>query len=357
MCKKNNRILRNPVAVATIIDLIHWYSQGSSPKTKLERAVLQGLSKTDPDRSVSQRMVENFSTISSKHKTPIFGRFVPGKLRAIPENELKQAFTRPQRTFLIEDDVSLGDPPQFPPDTQFTIDYMGIYCKERTGDRFFSPSDEPYVITVSVSTEGGTNVERSELHPFGDPDKRYGDVDDGESRKGPIAVCWAGVEPVREISIVTSVIEHDEGDQDAYRDEIETVVNAIAEIAILYGVSIPESIQSLAVDVFTWLSGSSDDEIGTQVVILTPAWIRRWAALPTRKFSEKRIVKKPKGFMTYVEEEVTDNTDIDFHFASRHTKDGEYVVLYRVSADKEPLTPLPGSNLPAINQEVFVVEH
>jgi len=50
---------------------------------------------------------------------------------------------------------------------------------------------------------------------------------------------------------------------------------------------------------------------------------------------EARIVRRSVGF-SYIEEEVIDETNLNYDFISRHTNRGEYVVTYTVSADKSP---------------------
>lgn len=176
------------------------------------------------------------------------------------------------------------------------------------------PSDEPYVITVGVSVEGGGNRQQSAIHPVGDPDQHYGDVDDGEFRRGPIAAVWSGPEQQIEVSIVTVVMENDEGDAGAFREEVETVVSAAIAVVTLFnptagavGAALKGVIQDLAV----WVIGSSDDEIGTLV---------------------------PFGFGQVVEKEVVDETTLEHHFRSRHRERGEYVVTYKIEADHEPVT-------------------
>jgi hypothetical protein len=203
------------------------------------------------------------------------------------------------------------------------------------------PSDEPYVITVGVSVEGGGNRQQSAIHPVGDPDQHYGDVDDGEFRRGPIAAVWSGPEQQIEVSIVTVVMENDEGDAGAFREEVETVVSAAIAVVTLFnptagavGAALKGVIQDLAV----WVIGSSDDEIGTAVTIITPEFLKRYPTFSTQLLVETRRVLVPFGFGQVVEKEVVDETTLEHHFRSRHRERGEYVVTYKIEADHEPVT-------------------
>lgn len=349
----------NPLATATMIDLLHGYAEGAAATTPLQQAVERALSNRDYDRKIAKTLVQNFTSIPAKIKTPVFGEFAGGRLRALSDDELSQVFARPRPGVVFQDDVSLGDPAEYPPGTLFTVLYTGLYCKDRTGDRnVFGPSDEPYVITVSVDIVGGQNVERSELHPVGDPDQHYGDVDDGEFRRGPIAAVWAGPEPAEELSIVTVVMEHDEGDPKAYEEEVGTIVSLAAAVAAYFNIAIGAAIKAFAEDVILWVIDSGDDMIGTEVVTITPEWIRRYPhQYPVRQFSDTRTVLKPVGLFQYVEEEVVDNTDLDFQFISRHTDRGEYAVTYKVTADNDPVRQPPGLSGIKLDQEVFVVSN
>jgi len=336
MARKILRPTRNPKAVATIIDLIHGYASGVPATTKIEKAIERALTRVDSNRQIAQRMVKHFSEISSETKAEVFGTFVEGQLRGAPTVDLKVLFQ--PNVALFADDVGLGDPPIYPTDTQFTVVYTGLYCNQRTGDRpIIGSSDEPYVITSGVFIEGGENKIQSEIHPVGDPDQHYGDVDSGEFRVGPIAACWSGL--AQEVSIVSVVMENDEGDPEAFREEIETAVAAAAAVALFFGYSVPESLQDFAVDGLLWLIGSGDDEIGTDIAVLTAGKLRRLANTPTLKHQDKRTVVKFSGFFSDIPEveEVIDQTNLDRHFITNHTSSGKYVVTYKVTANKAPI--------------------
>lgn len=357
MARSIRRATRNPLAVATMIDLLHGYASGKPAATPLEEAVAQGLARRDYDRTRAGRMVETFFSIPTAIKAPVFGKFVPGHMRALPEDTLRAIFTQPDTVFLLEDDVGTVDVPEFPPGTRFSIDYTGLYCQERTGDRpLTGPSDEPYVITVAFNIEDSQDPPQGLIHPVGDPDQNYGGVDSHTWRTGPIATIWSGPEPEAEISIVTVVMEHDEGDHDAYKEQVEAVVELAALIAAYFNVPLGAAIKAFGDDLILWVLDSDDDEIGTAYTAVTPEWLKRWAAVSPIQFFQKYLAVKAVAPWQWTLAEAVDNTDIDHHFLSRHTDDGHYVVLYRVRADQDPVTPPQFPVDVRLNQEIFVVD-
>ena len=328
---------RNPLATALAIDFLHGYAEGETPVTDTERSVYSALARMDPDRLVSRGLVRNFASISISEKVSTFGEFIPGRLRQASREDVSRTFSSLILPTAFRDDVSQPEVPNYPDQTNFTITYTGLYCRTGTGDRgIFGPSDEPYVITVAVHVdENGHNVERVEKHPAGDPDERYGNVDSGNWRRGPYAACWSGT--AKEVSIVTVVMEHDEGDPDAYKKEIQVIVSLAVAIALANGVPIHDSLKILLASFLTWLIGSGDDEVGTEIVILDPSWLKLGAAADKPTYSASRQIRVPIGFMGFREETVIDETDIPYSFTSHHDDEGEYVVCYRITADRDPV--------------------
>lgn len=328
---------RNPALVAACLDILDHYASGAEPKTPFQRAVYAALARSDPYR----------------HLGPSDGAFrrdpdahYGSCLRAAEAGAVCRSFRRPaaQRLpgadpgFAYFDDV--GDPiiPDFPTDTRFTLLYTGLYCRDRTGDRLWlGPSDEPYVITVVVSVENGNNVERSETHPVGDTDRHYGDVDDGEWRNGPIAACWSGPLPTIDLSLVSVAMEHDEGDPDAYEDEIRNIVNLAAAIAAYFNIAIGAVVKAVAEDLIKWVIDSEDDEIGTAVEIIAPDRLKLLAANSTLMLKQTREVLRPTGPFTFLKEEVEDQTTLEYHFFTHHDARGEYFATFKVVSDKDPV--------------------
>ena len=300
--------------------------------------MVAALSRSDPDRHISSRQVGIFKKIPQKLTAPVFGKRKPGQFMKLSDDSLKNIVSGAESGLAFFDDV--GDPiiPDFPQDTRFTILYTGLYCRDRTGDRgIFGASDEPYVITVVVSVENGANNERSETHPVGDPDQHYDDVDDGEWHRGPIAACWEGPQQRIELSLVSVVMENDEGDPDAYEDQIRNIVNLAAAIAAYFNIAVGAAIKAVAEDVIKWVIDSGDDEIGTAVEIVDPDRLKLLATLPTRQLKKTRTVTRPTGPFTFVAEEVEDQTDLEYHFVTHHDDSGEYFATFKIVADKEPV--------------------
>jgi len=157
----------------------------------------------------------------------------------------------------------------------YTVTYQGMVCEAETTWDGFSNSDESYAITTAVHYEAdGSNVTRAEHHPH---DKTsYEDVDAHEERIGPIAACWQGSRLPMSLTVVA--FEHDEGDPNAYKDEIKAIVAAAAAvIGYLYapGVAAAALIAALSpliVDAINWLFDTGDDQIDsprTEVIDFT----------------------------------------------------------------------------------------
>ena len=63
-------------------------------------------------------------------------------------------------------------------------------------------------------------------------DSWYSDIDSGEERIGPVAAAWQGnSDPV---SLTVVVFEHDQGDPDVYKEQIDDIVKAAIAVASHY---------------------------------------------------------------------------------------------------------------------------
>lgn len=159
---------------------------------------------------------------------------------------------------------------------RFSISFQGIHCIDETGVDFLG-SDEIYILTSAVHIKSdGTNEVRTERHPIGaNGSGIYGDVDSHETRIGPVASCWSALVDDMQLgmSLTTVVMEHDQGDPDAYRDEVDAAVKlAIAAATYLFppGGALLALIEAsgLITDLFNWVLGTGDDEVGTTTVVL-----------------------------------------------------------------------------------------
>jgi hypothetical protein len=228
---------------------------------------------------------------------------------------------------------------------QFAINYRGIYCQDESDWDRGSSSDEIYVITSTVVPQPGKEPSVTTVRHPSDKDA-YGDFDTGNSRPSQGVSCWTGL--AADICVTTTVMEHDEGDAEHYRAEIDAIFTAALVILEARGIRIPEMLknfQSLVVDALTWLLGSEDDLIEVESQRLTPALLRALAHTKTREYIGKRRVlanTAGSGFGASSMKTVEDKTGIQQHFVTRHNGGGAtYVVGYQVTrkAFAFPATP------------------
>lgn len=348
---------RHQLAVATLIDFICAHAAETPPATEAQRKVLSALHELDPDRIISRKLLENFKNVPEKNRVRAFGAFSPGNLEIARKAEASVATMQSSLSFSMPDDVGDVIIPNFPDDTEFSIVYTGIYCRDSSGDRFLvGPSDETYVINVAVSIEDDLNVTREELHPVGVPSKHYSDIDDGETRIGPVAVVWSGPEPTREISLVTVVMEHDEGDPNFYKEEIATIVGGAAAVAAALGLVVPAILIAVAGLVVNWLADTDDDILGTSVNVIRPNNFKLVSTHPLKTLEVDRQVLVPLGFGTFGVQTVTDNTGLENHFVEHVDDEADYFMTYKYVTDRGPVAPPPGGfSQPLLNNTFRVV--
>jgi hypothetical protein len=311
------------IAVIAIADLIDGYVSNSLGNSEFQTDIKNLLQKLDPNKDLSKQMLKGIKSrldrrAREENQNGKRMRSISwGAIRSLNDNQIGEII-KPKPIRFLEDDVGQQKEPNYPSDTNFTIKYQGLYCKDRTGDRgWFGPSDEPYVITSTVHVNNGDNVVRTERHPVGYPDKRYGDVDSGEYRNGPVSACWFGKE--NEVSLISTVMENDEGDPDAYKEQINALVEIGALVAKSYGVNVPDYIKGLVVDAINWVIDSDDDVIGVESITLSPYFLKIYASQNDRNFHNNgRTVPITHDHSMY------------------HDEDGKYYSFFTVEADKPP---------------------
>ena len=74
--------------------------------------------------------------------------------------------------------------------------------------------------------------------------------------------------------------------------------------------------ETLVVEVLNWLGSTDDDLIGNDIIVINSEWLRR--------YSQRSLTKY-------------ENTDLDHHISTSHTKSGKYIATFKIMADKEPL--------------------
>ncbi|MDE3209629.1 MAG: hypothetical protein KGM46_02690 [Pseudomonadota bacterium] len=216
----------------------------------------------------------------------------------------------------LAEEVSTGAEPGI----RYSVRYKGLWCQEETTGL---GSDEIYVVTSGLAINKGVNTAVAALtHPISTQSKYYGDVDSREERVGPVAVVYTGNPDTLSLAVV--VMEHDYGDPDYYRDEVNTFVAvAIAAASKLWP---PAALLSFfsdnIVDAINWILGTGDDVISSEV--------KTWE----RPALEAMAIQTP-GPLSY-----NPNTGLFVHFVTTHHGDGsKYVVGFDI--ERDPPRPAP----------------
>jgi hypothetical protein len=211
-----------------------------------------------------------------------------------------------------------------------------MHCVDETSwDLWYS--DEIYIITSAVHiTPGGTNVVRTEGHPVGAGGAGtigfYGDVDSGETRPGPVAACW--FQPVADtaegMSLTTVFWEHDEGDPDKYRDEVDHVVKAALVLASIYFPKLGPlwvllAAEGWVTDFFNWFLSTGDNAIGdAHTAVLTMSDLEDFGR-------SRQHNPYARGGITF---------RLPFHFVAS-VNDNDYFAAFTVTRDPEDFYPDP----------------
>jgi hypothetical protein len=114
MAREIRRKTRDPIATATLIDLIGRYAEGIQPETPAEGAVARSLTTIDPHRRIAQRLMHNFNSVPERNRLAVFGDFAPGRSRSAPPEIVANVFSQPGGALVFHDDV-LGYLPVYPP--------------------------------------------------------------------------------------------------------------------------------------------------------------------------------------------------------------------------------------------------
>lgn len=328
---------KDPDAVGlAVLALRHFVNPVAAP-TPFEVSVSASLSSLNIPMATAAQMLANFDRIRPSVRTRYLGgaydptsrpaqaiaRRDPNAVTAahvvVPHVTLRNRFTAPPL---------VGDQVLAPID--YRITYEGLYCIDETGPDWLA-SDEAYVITSAVHiTRSGANIVRTERHPFAGSQNQqnaYSDVDSEEVRIGPRAACWTGAvaNVSAGMSLTTMVLDHDKGDPNAYRDEVDTAVKlAIAIATYLYPpagaiLALIEA-SGLITDFFNWLLGTGDDEVGTSTLVLEMSDLEDYAR--SRETNYTRPGRAPTG--------------LNYHFLGT-VNDNDYAVAYRVL--RNPVAP------------------
>jgi hypothetical protein len=186
------------------------------------------------------------------------------------EGGYSQGYTGGRINILHDDDDN------FTPTAEVTfggkVEYVGFRCNEPN-----ESVDEPYIVfsVVSLNPHFDGRDSLVAVHKIGPVENvKEGDV------VGDVQTVWQGRVPGTGLKVAVGVFEHDLGDPDDVREEIETKVKEYAQkaasaIAQAYGAGAVEAEQIAGNEIVTWVARIAslgiveildlgDDEIGKQ---------------------------------------------------------------------------------------------
>lgn len=332
----------NPEILGRVIAALRVYTDQRRAKNATERALSTTFKEQRIATKTAKRLVENFDGLPKGARERLLpGVSKPGfapAARAAKPQVPPLRVNVPVAALVHGSDVRgvldaiLSTDPGATRNPLYTVRYQGIFCQSETSWDRGSTSDEVYVITSMVYIDGaGINQARTERHPKGQPNY-YGDMDTLSERYGPVAATWQGYSE-HPVSLTAVVFEHDEGDPDAYRDEVDTIVKAA--IAVLSKLYPPAAVLALLhgtiTDAVNWLLGTGDDIIGTETVVLPQASLELYAALQWSFYIGSRREPVISGLRVVGFQEVPHSTNLPYHFFTTHRGSGAtYVVAFDV---------------------------
>jgi hypothetical protein len=346
------RPTNNPKIVALGILALRSYARGVSSGTQFEVEMSKALKDLGVSTTTAKRLIANFDRISPRIRQRIFGPLglsnaqMPASVKrdsvasnSLPRGEFLSPGTVTQTAILGTAGIEFAGnqnsaEEQILAPERYTISYQGMHCIDETGITDFG-SDEIYIITSAIHIKpDGTNTVTTVRHPLRENGAgTYEDVDTHETRIGPVASCWSAqvADTSQGMSLTTVVMEHDHGDPDFYRDEVDAAVKlALAAAALLFPLGAPLLLlidtSGLVTDFFTWVFGSGDDKIGTVTSVLELSELETFSRT---RLSSFRAIRNGKQV----------DTGLKHHFlAPVNNSDSRYVAGLRVT--RIPVAPL-----------------
>lgn len=335
---------KDPDALGRLFAALRVRARQRPPDGELERAIDAALQEQVTPEA-ARRLLRNLDATPRRARSQLLGEiadpgFVPPRPDRRPERAaVPTTVTIPTPVLLdlgrglvdtgavaegaVEESMSDGESTAAP---VYTIVYRGLWCEDETTWDWASFADEVYVITSAVHIEGIPNEVVTVSHPVAQGDTWYDDVDSDEARLGPLATCWRGNSEA--VSITAVLMEHDEGDPDAYRTEVDLLVRAA--IAVLGKVYPPlillEFFSSTIADAVNWLIDTGDDPLGTQTVVLPRGLLEQLS-------TSYRATFLGRGGRA---------TGLEYHFLTTHSGGGsEYTVGFEILREPERLPEGP----------------
>lgn len=331
---------RNPDLFGRVVAALRVMSGQRAPLNALEQGLQADLAGRPINPLVTQRLIATFDAMPRAARRRLLGDIgstgfvgaqevltpeVPAVTSTVPAGSM---VTGPLSEELARDPGATAY-------VKYTVRYQGFFCEEEGTWDGSSGSDEIYFVTSAVLAS--TNAVQTLRHPLGH-ENHYGDVDTDEARIGPVAVVWEGNTDV--VSLVVTAFEHDHGDPDVYRDEVDVLVKAtIAVVSKLYPAAAVLALFSESItDVINWLLGTGDDLVSVEMVVLPRALLELHAGYGRGPYIAK--VKRPlvrHGHTVWYYESLA--TNLLYHFTTVHKGGGaHYVACFDVERDP----PLPG---------------
>lgn len=332
------RLLRtpsNPDAFGRILAALRVYGGFREAANDKERKIQDTLMNQGVSVAAVKRMVGRFEATPNSARKTLLGAisapdFVPpSTAAAAPVPASPNASIPPvSLSVFLNAGAAAGnfaDTATTDVDPVYTVRYQGIFCQEETSWDGLSDSDEIYVISsaVHISSDGQNSV-RTERHPVGQ--SSYDDVDSGETRLGPVAAVWNGNTEV--VSVTAVVFEHDFGDPDKYKEDIDALVKLglAALVAVWPPLVALEALSGTISDAINWVLDTGDDVVETQTVVLPKSRLEEFAGTPPSFYNHLRPVFPP----------IT--TNLMHHFLTRH-RGGGATYICGFDIDRKP--PLP----------------
>jgi hypothetical protein len=279
---------KNPEALGRLFAALRVYSGQREPKNATERKVNDALKAQKVPQAVAKRMVSTLDSMPKGPRNKLLGeiadpKFAPPARAAAPTIPppttpvpTAAVGTLGRRIDVDRVDVEgmLGEGPRAQP--VYTIQYNGLWCEDETTWDQGSWADEIYLITSAVHIADGENIVRTEHHPV--DASYYEDVDSDEARIGPVAACWHGNSDPVSLTVVAS--EHDQGDPNAYKEEIDALVKAAIAALTPYWppLGVLELFHTQIADGINWLLDTGDDPIGVSQTVVNPRSLLEWYA-------------------------------------------------------------------------------
>jgi hypothetical protein len=310
--------IKNPEATGLVLNLIARYAAGKS-ENEYDKAVGAALGN---DAAVKQSVQQIVDAMRKKPEVMkgLSKEVADNPIQLFAANKYKTVFSKLKPSVQVEThqtdepvlNTKKAENNSFA-NVSIRLFYRGIKCLEETSEA--SASDEPYLITSVIDSNNHVNTV---LNPFGQTS--YEDVDAGEKRVGPEIALYNG--KARDLTLIATMMEHDQGDPNAYRGYIDAIVKAsAAALAAATGIAIPQIVQDILTDIINFIFGTEDDLIETDTRFLSKSQLITWstAALKTKEkenmFGQEIDMPAPMGY----------------HFRTWHVGDGgRYRAYYRV---------------------------